>query len=227
MFKDHGMKDNVAQLLAFEPCTNSGGHGSNRSASTASSAHASHPGSSSPSGRSGRQPASLAKLNRHLRFDSGSEGEGEDGSAATAGAGSSTHSSTSATGPAAAAPSTDPASLSLNEGVAAMHLDSTRAEGAAHDEAVEEATGSARAAENLSAPAPAAASGRPPPVVVAQTHCLFNPKRGDIKLGQVGGGGGDGGSRTGGSAIGHCQGWGLGPVDDVLSASRLLRDACC
>lgn len=152
----------MAQLLAFQRRTGSGGgdvEGSSRTSSEGSA--------SSLSGRKRRSVEEVTPRSRHLRFDS-SDDEGASGSG-----GSSRRRPGSR--PSAAAATAALQAVSIEDAVAATEP------AAAPYPSVEDATEPVVAA----AAGDAAAAPRLPTLVVSNIHVLFNPKRGDLKLGQV------------------------------------------
>ena len=153
----------MAQLLAFQQRTGSGGgdvEGSSRTSSEGSA--------SSLSGRKRRSVEEVTPRSRHLRFDS-SDDEGVTGSGGASRRRPGSRSRAAATTAALQA-------VSIEDAVAAAEP------GADPYPSVEDATEPVVAA---AAAGDAAAAPRLPTLVVSNIHVLFNPKRGDLKLGQV------------------------------------------
>lgn len=173
-FNQLGLKDNVAQLIAFQRRSGGGSSSSgpagtgSASGSAASSRASSEEGSAgSLAGQKRRSGAEeVAPRRRHVRFDSsddeGTSGGGGGGDGADA---------------AAAALQ----AVAIEDAVAGMDRGSLRSSPSAAR--VEDATEPVAAAEAEAAGAP-----RLPALVVSNIHVLFNPRRGDLKMGQVGGG---------------------------------------
>lgn len=172
-FNQLGLKDNVAQLIAFQRRSGGGSSSSgpagtgSASGSAASSRASSEEGSAgSLAGQKRRSGAEeVAPRRRHVRFDSsddeGTSGGGGGGDGADA---------------AAAALQ----AVAIEDAVAGMDRGSLRSSPSAAR--VEDATEPVAAAEAEAAGAP-----RLPALVVSNIHVLFNPRRGDLKMGQVGG----------------------------------------
>ena len=179
-FKNLQMKDNVAQLVAFEQRSSSrgsreGGAGGPDSSQTSSEGSA----GSSRSGQKRRAAeaagAGSSAPTRHLRFDSSSESEGEGASAPRVGGGK-RRGGLPGGAAAAAAAAAALQSATMEDAVAAGS--------GSRGPRVEDATERAESDMELESDDEAAAR-QLPALLVANIHVLFNPRRGDLKMGQV------------------------------------------
>lgn len=198
-FRDLGLKDNVAQLVAFQRRSGAGAGGPADGGDGTSSQTSSEGSAGSLAGQKRRQveqgsspaaaaasasEASTGGQGQHLRFES-SDSEAE--AAVQARGGSAKRRAASESG--VAAPLAALEAVTIEDAVAAAgpgsptgHRPGGRRQWVAGDAAVEEATQAA------DADAAAAAQGqqqRLPSLVVSNIHVLFNPRRGDLKMGQV------------------------------------------
>ncbi|KAL4425811.1 hypothetical protein ABPG75_009827 [Micractinium tetrahymenae] len=189
-FRDYGLKDNVAQLVAFQPLT--GGAAAAHSQTSSEGSASSLLGQKRRQAELGASSRAGAGAPTHLRFsDSSSESEGEgDGALQRAPSAKRRGFVPSAAAAAAleacsiqdAVPGRP--SSSVAAAAAAVAAAAGRSQSGSEWMGIEVEEATQPADEDAEA---AAAAVRPclPSLVVANIHVLFNPKRGDMKMGQV------------------------------------------